>query len=373
MKTFSLPIKPDWEAFLACLRRQGTPRRAHFIELFLDPEIQDALATRFELDAGPRPDDRHYSLQRLIRIQRFLGYDYVRVGPEGLALSMTYQQARDTAEHERSGGRNFVDESRGPITSWEEFERYPWPDPAAVSLENFEWLEKNLPDDMCVIGGRIAHCAEYLVSLMGYQTLCYALSDQRDLVQAIADRLQHLYTVAVKRMLQFSRVKAIWGSDDMGFRSGTLISPDDLRKFALPCHREVAALAHAAGRPYLLHSCGKLAAILEDLIADVKIDAKHSFEDTIEDVRDAKQRYGRRIALLGGIDVDFLCRASEGDIRARVRDTLAKCLPGGGYCLGTGNSVANYIPVDHYLAMLDEGRRYRAEDSSPPVATGSSE
>ncbi len=33
-------------------------------------------------------------------------------------------------------------------------------------------------------------------------------------------------------------------------------------------------------------------------------------------------------------------------------------MPGGGYCLGTGNSVANYIPLDNYLAMVDEGRRY---------------
>ena len=97
---------------------------------------------------------------------------------------------------------------------------------------------------------------------------------------------------------------------------------------------------------------------MEDLIEDVKIDAKHSFEDTIEDVRDAKRVYGGRIALLGGIDVDFLCRAGEAAIRARVRDTLDVCMPGGGYCLGTGNSVANYVPLDHYLAMLDEGRKW---------------
>jgi uroporphyrinogen decarboxylase len=63
--------------------------------------------------------------------------------------------------------------------------------------------------------------------------------------------------------------------------------------------------------------------------------------------------------LLGGIDVDFLCRASEAEVRARVRRTLEACMPGGGYVLGTGNSVANYIPVDNYLAMLDEGRRFR--------------
>ena len=41
-----------------------------------------------------------------------------------------------------------------------------------------------------------------------------------------------------------------------------------------------------------------------------------------------------------------------------MRHTLDLCMPGGGYCLGTGNSVANYIPLDNYLAMLDEGRRW---------------
>jgi uroporphyrinogen decarboxylase len=41
-----------------------------------------------------------------------------------------------------------------------------------------------------------------------------------------------------------------------------------------------------------------------------------------------------------------------------VRDTLEKCHKGGGYCLGTGNSVANYIPLENYLAMLDEGREF---------------
>jgi uroporphyrinogen decarboxylase len=91
----------------------------------------------------------------------------------------------------------------------------------------------------------------------------------------------------------------------------------------------------------------------------VGIDGKHSYEDTILDVREANARYGGRMALLGGIDVDFLCRASEAEIRQRVRDTLVHCNPGGGYCLGTGNTVANYIPLENYLIMLDEGRKFR--------------
>jgi uroporphyrinogen decarboxylase len=42
-----------------------------------------------------------------------------------------------------------------------------------------------------------------------------------------------------------------------------------------------------------------------------------------------------------------------------VRDTLSVCQPGGGYLLGTGNTVANYIPIENFLAMLDEGRKFK--------------
>jgi uroporphyrinogen decarboxylase len=117
-------------------------------------------------------------------------------------------------------------------------------------------------------------------------------------------------------------------------------------------------IARSKGKPYLLHSCGKLDEIMDDLIDDVGIDGKHSFEDAILPVTQAKGLYGGRIALLGGIDMDFLCRSGEQDIRRRVADTLDVCMKGGGYCLGTGNTVANYVPLDNFLAMLDEGRRY---------------
>jgi uroporphyrinogen decarboxylase len=211
---------------------------------------------------------------------------------------------------------------------------------------------------MCIFARGVSHFAEYLCWLMGYETLCFALYDRPDLVQALADRLLDLYRATLSRLLEFDRIKVVFASDDMGHKTGLLFSPDHMRRYVLAGHKAMARMSHDAGRPYLLHACGNLSDIMDDLVDDVGIDAKHSFEDTIEDVRDLKATYGRKIALLGGIDVDFLCRSDEAAIRARVRDTLDVCMPGGGYCLGTGNSVTNYIPLEHYLAMLDEGRRY---------------
>jgi uroporphyrinogen decarboxylase len=356
---FAVDVTPDWEALLRCIKREGTPERVHHIELFLDPEVMLAVAERFDLEEGLDRSDPMFWHRLNIKVQEFLGYDYVRCGVDNVNVEFNYETTTDTAEMARSSGRSYINLKRGPITTWEEFEQYPWPDPAKLETRALEFYNENLPDNMCIIGGAGAgHYMEFLSWLMGYEVLCVALYDDRDLVKAISQKLFELFEATAKLILQFDRVKALWGSDDMGFRSATLISPDDLREFVLPGHKRSAELAHEAGRPYLLHTCGNVTAIYDDLIDYVKIDAKHSFEDTIEDVRDLKDTIGQRIALLGGIDVDFLCRASEEEIRTRVRDTLDKCQPGGGYCLGTGNSVANYIPLENYLAMLDEGRKW---------------
>ncbi len=356
---FSVDIQPDWRGLLKSITRSGAPGRVHNIELFLDPEVQQAVCDRYGVGADLDPADPHYAKKRLMAVQAFLGYDFLRCGTENMTMPMKYHQAPDTAALARDGGRAYVDEHAGPITNWEEFERYPWPTPDQLTATALEWYDKNLPEGMCVIAGSgFAHFCEHLTWLMGYTTFCEALYEKRDLIQAIFDRVLAINVKAAGLMVQFDCVKALWGSDDMGYKGGPLMSPDDLREFVLPGHKAMADIAHKAGRPYLLHSCGNLALVMDDLIDGVGIDAKHSFEDTIERVTEVKRTYGQRVALLGGIDVDFLCRSPEADVRRRVRETLEVCMPGGGYCLGTGNSVANYIPLDNYLAMLDEGRKF---------------
>ncbi len=359
-KFFTDECKPDWEGLVDCILRKGTPRRVYNIELYLDEEIKEVICDRFDLLNNLKINDPFFKLKREIAIQRFLGYDYVRCSLDDFKMTLKHIIAEDTAHAKRKGGREYINEHQGPITTWKEYERYPWPDPDKADTRSLEWYQKNLPEDMCIIGsGGFAHFAEYMTWLMGYQTLCFALCENRELVAAISRKLMEIYEKMISRILEFNHVKIIWGSDDMGFRTGPLISPDDLKEFVLPGHRLMARMSHEAGRPYLLHSCGNLDLLIEDLIEDVGIDARHSFEDTIEDVVTAHHKYGHRIAHLGGIDVDFLCRSNEDQIRKRVRHTLKECMEGGGYCLGTGNSVANYISVENYLIMLDEGRKFK--------------
>jgi len=167
-----------------------------------------------------------------------------------------------------------------------------------------------------------------------------------------------LHLARYRAKADVEEVGALVISDDLGFKTQTMIGPDDLRKYVLPIHRKLAKIAHDAGKPCLLHCCGNLSEIMEDIIEYVGIDAKHSYEDSILPVTEAKRLYGDRIGILGGFDVDRLCRSSVEEVREYTR-MLLDMGKDGGYCLGSGNSIAPFVPVENYLAMLDEAWRLR--------------
>ena len=360
MELLETNVAPDFEALRKCILREGTPDRVHYMELFQDWEIQQQVSERFNIASAFDENDPFYGLQCNVAVQRFLGYDMVRA-PIGLDFPRNTQAVDDTTtvEGQQRAQRNWTDEHSGPIQTREDFEKYPWPDPAKVDYSSLEWLEENLPDNMAYYV-LTAHVLEQPTWLMGYETLCIKMYDEPDLVDDVFRKCGEIWQDLTERICRFPRLGVVWGSDDMGFRGQTLLPPDALREKVFPWHKKAAATAHEHGKIYFLHACGQLEEVMDDLIDDVIIDAKHSYEDTIMGPIEAVKRYGERIAILGGIDVDFLCRSDEAAIRKRVRETLDACQAGGGYCLGSGNSVANYIPVENYLVMLDEGRRYSA-------------
>ena len=108
---------------------------------------------------------------------------------------------------------------------------------------------------------------------------------------------------------------------------------------------------HATRRPAILHSCGELKSLWDDIIDDLEYDGKHSYEDTILPVEEAYEQYGTRVSILGGIDVDFLCRATPDAIYRRSKALIERTQSHGGYGLGSGNSIADYVPVENYDAM----------------------
>lgn len=346
--------KPDFSRLLAVCRRQ-TPERLPFVELFADPEVIGAVLNEKYIPYNPR--DRRQSqagqLQR-IRFCRKVGWDFVWQ-PVYLDFYQQQLSADDTAALPR-GQRRWVDESRGVIQTWQDFEAYQWPQWGPENDADFEFMAASLPEGMQMTfttGGVL----EWVMWLMGFVPFSLAIYEQPDLVEAMFTRIGGLLAGVAEKAAGLPGVGAFFLGDDMGYKTGTFIKPAHMRKYVFPQQKRLADITHAHGLPFLLHACGNLESIMDDLIDEVGIDAKHSFEDGIQPVGEFKRRYGARVAVLGGVDVHYLATRTEEEVRAYTRRVLEECMPGGGYALGTGNSVANYIPVQNYLAMLDEGNR----------------
>ena len=152
--------------------------------------------------------------------------------------------------------------------------------------------------------------------------------------------------------------------DDMGFKTATLMAPATLIAHVVPQYARLAALIHRAGRPFLLHSCGRIFDLMEPLIA-AGIDAKHSNEDAIAPFDEWIDRYGNRIGLFGGIDADRLCRMSPDDVYEFVLEQgMRYRRKARGLALGSGNSIPAYIPPDGYHAMIRASQEIRRREAT---------
>ena len=163
---------------------------------------------------------------------------------------------------------------------------------------------------------------------------------------------------AMKVIAEYDHVAILSNGDDWSMRTGTFISPQLMRRYVSPWCREIVRVAHRRGKPYILHSCGNLRAVMDDVISYIGVDGKHSYEDAIMPVTEAKRLYGDRIAIVGGVDVDKLARYPLEKFAEYVRGILRERCPGGGYALGSGNSITNYTRIENYLAMLELGVKY---------------
>jgi uroporphyrinogen decarboxylase len=374
MSEFKVPIerpKPNIEDFVKAMQGKITPNRPPLVEYLVDnalmkPILEDLLGREWidtsdkteymggQMDlSGENRKTIDAWLDNQIAFWYHMGYDFVRV-EVSLPLPADAIVIQDTAKGNEEHNRAWQREGTGPILSWKDFERYPWP---AINDDNFyihQYICSHLPEGFGFITCHAGGVYEHVSRLMGYENLCIQLYDQPELVSAVADRIGSLIFEYNRHLLELEGLSAIFQGEDFGFNTQTLLPPEIIRKYFLPWHAKYARQAHARGIPYYLHSCGCVDVLMDDLIDSVRIDGKHSFQDNVLPASEAKRRWGDRICILGGIDVHKLTTLSEGDLRAYVRSVIEQCAPGGRFAVGAGNSIPSYIPMRNYFTLLDE-------------------
>ncbi len=137
-------------------------------------------------------------------------------------------------------------------------------------------------------------------------------------------------------------------AEDLAWKQGPMFSPKVIRELFLPRMKRVAEKIRI---PWIYHSDWNLMPILDDLLT-LGMNGLANVEPNAMDIGLLKKKYGRRICLMGNIDLHYtLTRGTPEETEAEVKKRIEEIGPGGGYILASSNSLAPYCKPENVLAM----------------------
>jgi uroporphyrinogen decarboxylase len=339
---------PDFGQLVAALTCQRDTSFVPLAELFIDPGLKETVLGR-----------RIADLRSEVDFWLTAGYDYVLMHFPTMFLfrpdveeGVKYNLAKLFAEPPPQ-----PNEKKGFIANWAEFDRFPWPDPERIDLSVLDEVKKYLPDGMKVISGTSGFY-EQIWMLMGFDCFNISLYEQPDLVSAVFTRIGETVFAVWKRIADRDCVGALWLGDDVGYSEGLMVHPDVLRKHTHPWMAKMGQYCRAKGKPFIYHSDGKITEIIPDLVG-LGVNALHPIEPKAMDIFELKSSIGKRVCLIGNLDLDrLLTRGTPEEVDRGTRYLIERLAPGGGYVLGSSNCIAHFVPPGNYIAMLRARNRY---------------
>ncbi|TVR58795.1 MAG: hypothetical protein EA426_09120 [Spirochaetaceae bacterium] len=214
-------------------------------------------------------------------------------------------------------------------------------------------------DDIAVVAG-VRGAFSTMNIAMGIENLSIALYDDPEFVLEMSRALSRYWGECAIMAVE-AGADAVFIANDLGQNTGTIISPDDLRRFFLPPLFEQLAMIHETRVPVVFHSCGNIAAVLGELV-DGGIDCYNNVQVSAGmDIASVKASYGDSVALMGNVDSTNIMPSADHDaIEDAVIETLRAAAVGGGHILATDHSFHQGIPVENVRIFLDAGARWGA-------------
>ena len=135
---------------------------------------------------------------------------------------------------------------------------------------------------------------------------------------------------------------------DYCFNTNPFLSPDMFGELVAPYLKRVIAGYHDMGFYSIKHTDGNIMPIIEQIL-DCKPDALHSLDPQAGvDLRLVKERYGKRVCLIGNVNCGLLQTGSEEQVREDALRSLKDGMPGYGYVFSTSNCVYTGLELERY-------------------------
>ncbi len=185
-----------------------------------------------------------------------------------------------------------------------------------------------------------------------------AMTVRPDLVHTYLD-IQLENTLPAIAVLAEMGVDIIWGGGDFCFNKGPVYSPEYFRTFILPRLQKVTETCHQFGLPYFFRTDGWTWPVAEDLFVESGVDGYGEIDSQAGmDLGKLKQELPE-LMLWGNLDCgNLLCLGSRAEVIAETLVCIRKAAPGGGYILGSSNTIHAGVPPENFLAMIETVKEF---------------
>lgn len=336
-------FEPDFENFRNTLFWKSNYRVPN-IELVVDREIKEAFLGREVTTLKDEIDFRYRA-----------GYDYVwiskgMIDPAG-TINKEFTVDEKGRHFEGKDYRVWAEEHQGTISNFADFKSYRWPKLEEIDLADFDEAGKILPEGMKVV----AVCGKIFTAawmLMGFENFAVSIHENPKLPKALLEKIAGIQLEVFEKVVRKKTVGAVWAVDDIAYHTGPMLAPAWYAETLFPYYKIMGKICRELGKPFIYHSDGNLLPVLE-MIIGAGFNALHPIEPESMDIYRVREIVGERLCLLGNIRVHTLATGTPEEIKELALDRINNLGSKGGYCLGSSNSVPNYIPLKNYLSMLE--------------------
>lgn len=163
--------------------------------------------------------------------------------------------------------------TKHPLDEWEKFAAYQIPDPQKCmgiglvdwekEAESIRFLKKN--GCLTMNGLRHGHTFLQLCDIRGYENIIFDMQDEIPELEHLLEKIAEFNLYIVKRYLDMD-VDIITYAEDLGMQIGPMLSPDNFKKYILPCYKRLTEPAREKGTIVHMHSDGDIRTLMPYLM-----------------------------------------------------------------------------------------------------------
>lgn len=206
--------------------------------------------------------------------------------------------------------------------SWDDIDidKLPLPDP--YSEDVYELIRRDVEEfpDVAVI---LALPTPFgmIANMRTFNNIYIDLIQHRDEYKRLASRISNIYDIVVEKACEIG-ITAFYPMEDVANANGLSMSPEMINEVCLNYSASQMEIAKSHNIPILFHCCGKSMDLIDQLLP-LGVKAFNPLQPHLNNLNEFKQKYGKSIALYGGLDNSFtIAKGNPEQIRQHVLDVF---------------------------------------------------